>query len=59
MSETVDKIIKILDVIDKAIKPVASVLAVVKDDHKIRTVAGIPRETSNLAKALLDLFEEE
>lgn len=59
MSETADKIIKILDIIDKAIKPITSVLAVVKDDHRIRTVARIPRETTNLAKALFDLFEEE
>ena len=59
MSETADKIIKILDIIDKAIKPITSVLAVVKDDHRIRTVARIPRETTNLAKAFFDLFEEE
>lgn len=56
MSQHADTIIKILTVADKTIKPITSVASILYDDHKIRTIARIPKETADIAEAILDLF---
>jgi len=45
---------KLLDKIDKVIKPISSVCAIIFDDHRIGWIARIPREI----KDAIDAFKE-
>ncbi len=54
---TNDKVKKILSATDKVVKPISSFLAIILDEHKIRTIARLPKEILDAIKEVEKLGE--